>query len=130
MLWRIAHGGLDEPELESPHERHRLYEDDFGPGGMAIALKFFDLSKDLDIKRMRRMAVEAELDTYTETVQRIERERAARVVQQAYEHVLELEDAWARGAISEHDSIGRGGTRANRNASLRVLLGQYREASS
>ena len=34
------------------------------------------------------------------------------------EHITELEDAWLRGAITEHDS----GTRSNRNAALRVHL--------
>lgn len=35
-------------------------------------------------------------------------------------HLAELEDAWSRGALSEHD--GKGGTRSNRNADLRRRL--------
>ena len=35
-------------------------------------------------------------------------------------HLEELEEAWRRGALSEHD--GQGGTRSNRNVELRVLL--------
>lgn len=27
--WRIEHGALDEPELESRHQRHDLFADDF-----------------------------------------------------------------------------------------------------
>lgn len=41
-------------------------------------------------------------------------------LQVALDHVLELEEAWARGALDEHD--GRGGERSNRNAQVRVAL--------
>jgi hypothetical protein len=40
--------------------------------------------------------------------------------QAALNHILELEEAWRRGAIHEHD--GRGGERSNRNVAVRVLL--------
>lgn len=36
------------------------------------------------------------------------------------EHLDELEEAWRRGALSEHD--GKGGTRSNRNAELARTL--------
>jgi hypothetical protein len=36
------------------------------------------------------------------------------------DHIDELEEAWRRGAISEHD--GKGGTRSNRNVTMRVEL--------
>lgn len=36
--------------------------------------------------------------------------------QAAYEHMSELEGAWQRGAISEHDCFG--GTRSNRNTDI------------
>lgn len=39
---------------------------------------------------------------------------------EALAHILELEAAWRRGAISEHD--GKGGTRSNRNFALRFKL--------
>ena len=35
-------------------------------------------------------------------------------------HIAELEEAWRRGAITEHD--GQGGVRSNRNAALRDRL--------
>jgi hypothetical protein len=38
----------------------------------------------------------------------------------AMEHVVELEDAWLRGALSETDY--QGGTRSNRNVDIRVAL--------
>lgn len=38
----------------------------------------------------------------------------------ALQHVLELEDAWQRGAIHEID--GNGGTRSNRNVEVRSRL--------
>ena len=43
------------------------------------------------------------------------------------EHIEELEDAWMRGAIVEHD--GKGGTRSNRNADLGVRLKKRLEAA-
>ena len=38
------------------------------------------------------------------------------LVRQSIEHNEELEEAWRRGAISEHD--GKGDTRSNRNEAL------------
>ena len=38
----------------------------------------------------------------------------------ALEHVSELEDAWMRGCITEHD--GKGGMRSNRNVDVRIAL--------
>lgn len=38
----------------------------------------------------------------------------------ALEHIRELEQAWMTGAINECD--GKGGTRSNRNAEVRVEL--------
>ena len=38
----------------------------------------------------------------------------------ALAHVQELEEAWRRGAITEHD--GKGGTRSNRNVDVRAIL--------
>ncbi len=42
---------------------------------------------------------------------------AREALEAAQSHVLELEDAWARGVLSEHD--GKGGTRSNRNIVVR-----------
>jgi hypothetical protein len=47
-------------------------------------------------------------------------ERLETVTQLALDHVLELEEAWRTGALSEHD--GKGGTRSNRNADVRLAL--------
>ena len=41
-------------------------------------------------------------------------------LRETVEHIEELEDAWRRGALSEHD--GQGGTRSSRNLWLRVKL--------
>lgn len=41
-------------------------------------------------------------------------------LEKALEHVLELEDAWQRGCVSEHD--GKGGIRSNRNVEVRVAI--------
>lgn len=52
-----------------------------------------------------------------------ERARLAPVVEaaeKAHAHTLELREAWRRGAISEHDSLG--GTRSNRNVEVEVAL--------
>lgn len=43
-----------------------------------------------------------------------------KALRQVYSHLVELADAWERGAITEHDELG--GTRSNRNADvLRVV---------
>ena len=42
------------------------------------------------------------------------------VCEAALAHVQELEEAWRRGAITEHD--GKGGTRSNRNVDVRAIL--------
>jgi len=44
------------------------------------------------------------------------------VIRKVFEHLEELEEAWRRGALSEHD--GHGGTRSNRNADLVRELGK------
>lgn len=42
VRWRIAHGALDEPEIESSRARHRLFPDDFGDEeSLAIARQAF-----------------------------------------------------------------------------------------
>ena len=41
------------------------------------------------------------------------------------EHIVELEEAWIRGAIVEHD--GKGGTRSNRNIALHIRLDERLE---
>lgn len=48
-LWRIAHGALDEPELETRRRRRRLYRDDFGDReSLDLALRLFpDICEDL-----------------------------------------------------------------------------------
>lgn len=48
------------------------------------------------------------------------------LITSAAEHLTELEDAWLRGAISEHD--GHGGTRSNRNAEMLRKLRAYLSA--
>lgn len=53
VRYRIAHGGLDEPELESKRERYRVFADDFGSiADENIALQFFHV--DLEPPYMRR----------------------------------------------------------------------------
>lgn len=42
------------------------------------------------------------------------------IVAKALDHVLELEEAWRSGAVSDCD--GQGGTRSNRNSELRAGL--------
>lgn len=49
-----------------------------------------------------------------------EKAQLVAVLEQALAHVEELEDAWMRGNISEHDGLG--GTRSNRNHDVRVAL--------
>lgn len=63
-LWRIAHGGLDEPEIEdhSPYGRmmaRRLYESDFGSlEDLNLAMMIFPaLEDDLDHERRDRMVI-------------------------------------------------------------------------
>ena len=59
VLWRIANGGLDEPELESAHERRRLFRDDFGSiEDYYLALRLWpeEVDSHLDPMYARRMA--------------------------------------------------------------------------
>lgn len=42
--------------------------------------------------------------------------RLVEMLKRCDEHLLELEDAWLRGVMDEHD--GKGGTRSNRNCVL------------
>lgn len=52
-----------------------------------------------------------------EVLRRIEaHEGLIEACQAALSHVVELRDAWERGALSEHD--GGGGTRSNRNVEV------------
>ena len=66
-----------------------------------------------------------------EPTPRSEAERAQEVLalfellEACWEHIIELEDAWMRGAITEHDD--KGGTRSNRNTALRVRLNERLE---
>lgn len=64
-------------------------------------------------------AVKAPLETQIrERDERIRKlEEAARA---AYAHVIELQDAWIRGVLSEHDGLG--GTRSNRNDDVLHLI--------
>lgn len=59
VRYRIAHGALDEPELEPARTRHQLYEDDFGPDGLALAMRIWpELVADhleLDPRKRRRI---------------------------------------------------------------------------
>ncbi len=47
-------------------------------------------------------------------------ERKDKALSEALTHVEELEDAWSRGCISEHDGLG--GIRSNRNVTVRVSI--------
>ncbi len=53
-----------------------------------------------------------------------ERSRSTQALSEACEaaqsHILELEDAWLRGCITEND--GQGGTRSNRNIEVRNVI--------
>lgn len=52
VQWRIRNGGLDEPELESRHQREHLYRDDFGSTeDLALAERYFHV--DLDPTKRR-----------------------------------------------------------------------------
>lgn len=56
-LWRIAHGGLDEPEIVSRRSRHRIYADDFGDReSRALAERLFP---GLAVQPLRRSDAEA-----------------------------------------------------------------------
>lgn len=59
--------------------------------------------------------LEAQLGERDERIRKLE--EAARA---AYAHVIELQDAWIRGVLSEHDGLG--GTRSNRNDDVLHLI--------
>ena len=63
--------------------------------------------------------VQLERDAAVDFAQAIAERRLA-LLRDVQQHIFELEDAWAKGALSEHD--GKGGTRSSRNTDLRVAI--------
>jgi hypothetical protein len=60
------------------------------------------------------------MDSLKEQALRAQVDTLRKALEKSLAHVLELEDAWQRGCISEHD--GKGGLRSNRNVEVRVTI--------